>query len=401
MVGGVVILVGVAWYDRVRTTVAVLASVSIGVGAAVCAAPAATAGPPGGPGQLVSVTELAPEATLPGSAAAHRVVHWSTGVGDHPALSSAAVYFPAGDPPAGGWPIVAWAHGTVGVADRCAYSVAGPSLRDRDWSYLGAWQRAGYAIVASDYVGLGTPGPHPKDSGAIAAASVVDAVTASGRAFPGVLSNRWVVVGQSQGGAAALWTARAATRRGAELDYRGAVATGVPGLLENALLALGPHLPPVPLPAETTAVALFSLSGLRSSFPHLDIDSYLTDAGRHWLDRAEQLCESELAAEVASPPVVLGDLFAKPLAALPNAPALLSGHMGIPVSGYDRPVFIGQGLFDTLSPAPGTLAVAAVMRADGQPVTLRTYPSDHSATLGASLPDSLAFVRELLPPGRG
>lgn len=75
--------------------------------------------------------------------------------------------------------------------------------------------------------------------------------------------------------------------------------------------------------------------------------------------------------------------------------------MGIPVSGYDRPVFIGQGLFDTLSPAPGTLAVAAVMRADGQPVTLRTYPSDHSATLGASLPDSLAFVRELLPPGRG
>nr|WP_280271233.1 lipase family protein [Nocardia wallacei] len=388
-------------YDRVRTIVAVLASVSIGAGAALFAAPAATAEDPGGPGQLVSVTGLAPEATLPGSADARRVVHWSTGVGEQPALSSAAVYLPAGEPPAGGWPIVAWAHGTVGVADHCAYSVAGPSLRERDWSYLGAWQRAGYAIVASDYVGLGTPGPHPKDNGVVAADSVVDAVTASARAFPGILSNRWVVVGQSQGGAAALWTARAATRRGAGLDYRGAVATGVPGLLENALLALGPHLPPVPLPAETTAVALFSLSGLRSSFPHLNIDSYLTAAGRHWLDRAERLCESDLATEVASPPVVLGDLFAKPLAALPNAPALLSGHMGIPVGGYDRPVFIGQGLFDTMSPAPGTLAVAAAMRANGMPITLRTYPSDHSGTLRASLLDSLAFVRELLPPGRG
>ncbi|MBB5911936.1 hypothetical protein BJY24_000803 [Nocardia transvalensis] len=383
-------------YGRARGAIA--AVIWTLIAAAGWAVPVANAETSGSPGELVSVSDLAPQATLPGSVGARRLVHWSTGVGERPALSSAAVYFPPGEPPAGGWPVVAWAHGTVGVADRCAYSIAGPALRDRDWDYLGAWLRAGYAIVASDYVGLGTPGPHPKDNGMVAAYSVVDAVTAGVRAFPGTLSNRWVVVGQSQGGAAALWTAREATRRGPGLDYRGAVATGVPGLLENAVLALGPHVPPVPVPAETTAVALFSLSGLRASFPALNIDSYLTDAGRYWLGRAEQVCEADLTAEVAAPPVVLGDLFAKPLAALPNAPALLSGHMGIPVTGYDRPVFIGQGLLDTQSPAPGTLAVAAAMAAAAQPITLRTYPTDHSGTLRPSLADSLPFVRGILPP---
>nr|WP_280268133.1 lipase family protein [Nocardia wallacei] len=359
----------------------------------------AAAETPGSPGELVSVTELAPEATLPGSVGGRRLVHWSTGVGERPALNSAAVHLPPGEPPAGGWPIVVWAHGTIGLADHCAYSIAGPILRERDWGHLGAWLRQGYAIIATDYVGLGTPGPHPKDNGTVAAHSVVDAATAGVRALPGVLSNRWVVAGQSQGGAAALWAAREATRRGTETDYRGAVATGVPGLLENAVLALGPHVPPVPIAADTTAVALYSLSGLRTSFPQLDIDSYLTDAGRYWLGRAEQVCEAELADEVSAARVVLGDMFAKPLAALPDAPGLLREHMGIPVTGYDRPVFIGQGLFDTQSPAPGTLAVAALMREHNQPVTLRTYPADHSGTLRASLPDSIAFVRGILPPG--
>ncbi|RDI43674.1 secretory lipase [Nocardia mexicana] len=368
--------------------------------ATLAAAPVATAETSGSPGQLVSVTELAPEATLPGSGDARRLVHWSTGAGERPALNSAAVYLPPGEPPAGGWPMVVWAHGTVGLADHCAYSIAGPALRERDWGYLDAWLRQGYAIVATDYVGLGTPGPHPKDNGLVAAHSVVDAATAAVRAFPGVLSNRWVVVGQSQGGAAALWAAREATRRGTETDYRGAVATGVPGLLENAVLALGPHVPPVPVPADTTALALYSLSGLRTSFPQLDIDSYLTDAGRFWVNHAEQVCESELAAEFAAAPVVLGDMFAKPLAALPDAPRLLNEHMGIPVTGYDRPVFIGQGWFDTQSPAPGTLAVAGLMRANNQALTLRTYPADHSGTLQPSLADSIPFVRRILPPGR-
>ena len=51
---------------------------------------------------------------------------------------------------------MAWAHGTVGIADKCAPSWAGRSQRDVD--YLNHWLGQGYVVVASDYQGLGVPG---------------------------------------------------------------------------------------------------------------------------------------------------------------------------------------------------------------------------------------------------
>jgi aryl-alcohol dehydrogenase-like predicted oxidoreductase len=53
----------------------------------------------------------------------------------------------------------AWAHGTIGTADVCAPSWAGRS--ERDITYLNHWLDQGYAVLASDYQGLGTPGGHP------------------------------------------------------------------------------------------------------------------------------------------------------------------------------------------------------------------------------------------------
>ena len=71
---------------------------------------------------------------------------------------TAAVFLPYGKTPEGGWPVVVWAHGTVGVAHDCA-----PSLNvrtDRDKQYLNTWLSLGYAVVAPDYAGLGSAGLH-------------------------------------------------------------------------------------------------------------------------------------------------------------------------------------------------------------------------------------------------
>jgi hypothetical protein len=75
---------------------------------------------------------------------------------------SGFVMLPKGKPPKDGWPVVSWAHGTSGIADRCAPS------RDPKGPYtfyaaeqFSAWLRAGYAIANTDYEGLGTPGVHP------------------------------------------------------------------------------------------------------------------------------------------------------------------------------------------------------------------------------------------------
>jgi hypothetical protein len=356
----------------------------------------ATAAPSGTGGDFISAAPLPSAVTLPGSVDAKRFTYWSSTAGDKPAVASGAIYLPPGKAPAGGWPVVAWAHGTTGLADQCAYSIGGPIARERDWAYLGTWLKQGYAIVAADYAGLGTAGNHPYLNGIVEAHNVVDGVKAATRHFAGVLSRRWVAIGQSQGGSAAAFTARYATQFGApELDFRGGVATGMPGHIEDTLLLMGPHVPPIALGGGTTAYTLYMLSGLRTTYPELDLNSYLTPTGRRWVDRGEQACEPQLAAEITAAHLPIGDLLAKPLASLPDARALLTRYLGTPESGYDRPLFIGQGLTDTDIVLPGTLATVVAMRAAGQPIAFHAYPSDHSETVNLSLPDSIPFVRNL------
>ena len=44
-------------------------------------------------------------------------------VSGEPVLATGVVLVPSGEPPAGGWPVIAWAHGTAGVARVCAPSL--------------------------------------------------------------------------------------------------------------------------------------------------------------------------------------------------------------------------------------------------------------------------------------
>ncbi|MGV9679589.1 lipase family protein [Nocardia sp. NPDC003482] len=346
-------------------------------------------------GAVQRTEPLAPAATLPGSVDAERILYSTTTVGDRPTVASAAVYFPPGEPPAGGWPIVAWAHGTVGLSADCAYSVAGPAEVNRDWNYLGTWLRQGYAIVAADYAGLGTPGEHPYLNGTVEAHNIVDAVRAAKDHYP-TLSNKWVVIGQSQGGGAAVATARRATEFGGpELDYRGAVATGTPAYIEDVLVALGPGVPPVRLSPNLSAYTVYFLNGLAATYPELDVDSFLTDAGRYWVERARHECVEPLGAEMVANNVVLGTLMARPLTEVPDMHGLLYRYLGLPETGYDRPLFLGQGLFDTDTVTPETLRFAATLQANREPVTVRTYPTDHNGAVNGSLADSVPFVRAL------
>ena len=57
---------------------------------------------------------------------------------------TAAEFIPFGATPEGGWPVVVWAHGTVGVANHCAPSLNPRS--DRDKQYLNTWLSLGYAV---------------------------------------------------------------------------------------------------------------------------------------------------------------------------------------------------------------------------------------------------------------
>ncbi|MBV9115962.1 MAG: hypothetical protein JOY63_01215 [Acetobacteraceae bacterium] len=158
---------------------------------------------PDEPGKMLRQEPLDSELGLVNAGQQLRILYSSTnGIdGTTPVAVSGAVFLPEGRPPAGGWPIIAWAHGTTGVADVCA-----PSWRARyfyEAAYLAAWLTAGYAVVATDYQGLGTAGPHPYLAARPEAYSVLDSVRAALRAFPTQLANRIVLAGFSQGAGAA------------------------------------------------------------------------------------------------------------------------------------------------------------------------------------------------------
>jgi dipeptidyl aminopeptidase/acylaminoacyl peptidase len=75
-----------------------------------------------------------------------------------------------------------------------------------DHALLNRWLKAGYAVVQTDYEGLGTPGDHPYLIGVSEGRSVLDMVRAA-RKLDSSLGKRVVIAGHSQGGHAALWAA--------------------------------------------------------------------------------------------------------------------------------------------------------------------------------------------------
>ncbi len=144
--------------------------------------------------------------------------------------ATALVFTPKTEPPAGGWPIMAWAHGTVGVGDDCAPSrnrliVEGLLPDVHTQKMIDSFVQAGYVVVAPDYEGLGEPSGrelHPFLNLKSEAYSITDAVVATKSWLGNKASNKWAVVGASQGGHAALGAAQYAAR--ANMDYKGVVA---------------------------------------------------------------------------------------------------------------------------------------------------------------------------------
>ena len=119
--------------------------------------------------------------------------------------------------------VVAWTHGTWGVASKCAPS-QGPRFFEATPAVSAVMM--GYVVVAPDYPGLGTDSVHPYLIGQPTGQSVIDAVRAA-RAMPALnAGRRYVVWGESQGGHAALWTAMTASTA-PELELIG-VAAGAP-----------------------------------------------------------------------------------------------------------------------------------------------------------------------------
>ena len=355
------------------------------------------AGPIPAPGATIASVPLDPALSLTGAGPAYRVLYSTVNQHEQPAVSTGAVFLPPGPAPEGGFPVIAWAHGTVGLGDDCTPSALPRTPRDNE--YLSHWLDQGYAVVASDYVGLGTPGLMSYLNSVTTAHGVVDSVIAAhDMGLP--LSPKWAIVGQSQGGGAAIASARWATEfsAGTGLDYSAVVATGTPANIDRLILQAGPDLVLPELGPIANAYAAYILAALREARPDLNVDHVLSPAGLNAATRAETVCTLALSDELAD--FKVADFFVAPLNSIPGMADALHDFMGTPTSGFDRPIFLGVGLLDRDVPPESTLKFYDELVANKQDVTLRVYPEDdHSGTVLASMADSTPFLHNAFTDG--
>lgn len=123
--------------------------------------------------------------------------------------------------------MLVYTHGTVGVASRCAPSLQPAASHPMFAEGADLFLERGYVVVATDYEGLGTTGPHPYLVGEVEAMNALDSARAA-RNLDGVDAGReFAVWGHSQGGHASLFTGEYAAPYAPELDLV-AVAAGGP-----------------------------------------------------------------------------------------------------------------------------------------------------------------------------
>lgn len=173
-------------------------------------------------GALISAT---PAAGAPAGMQVWSIHYWSPDEQGRMQDLSAMVAAPVGPAPRTQRPVLAWTHGTWGVASQCAPSLS-PAFFTATAGLAGVAQ--GYVVVAPDFPGLGSAGVHPYLGGIPAARSTLDAIRAA-RSIPEAAARpRFALWGASQGGHAALWTAQLSPSYAPELKLVGVAAAAPP-----------------------------------------------------------------------------------------------------------------------------------------------------------------------------
>lgn len=316
--------------------------------------------PAGAPGTIIRQEPL-PE-NLPEDAVAWRIMYLSTGVNGEPIAVTGVVVAPeeASSSPR---PVIAWAHGTVGLLPECAVSHTSDPYKQTP--VVDLMVRQGFVVVATDYPGLGTPGVHPYLVGNVSAHAILDSVRAA-QQLEGNAEDRFAVWGASQGGQAALWAAQIAAEYAPELELV-AVAASAPaidlaGIIEAESDDQGGGV--------VISEALYAWSHV---YPKAELDSIIKPEHRDQFERMATTCVSTPAAFLT-----LGTLLtpAEYLSVdlLTTEPWRTIIDQNTPRGRIEVPLLITHGTADTLIPIELNEADVARRCTEGENVTLIRLP---------------------------
>ncbi|AKK11861.1 lipase family protein [Corynebacterium uterequi] len=349
---------------------------------------------------------------LPGNA--HRMLYSSLDVNGRPVAVSGYVIEPLvpwlGSGPT---PTVVFAPGTRGAGDACAPSralgfvAATHSHTDNvniNYELLSQYQAlaAGMRVVSTDYIGLGTPGPHTYVLHTEEGRAVLDAARA-GLHLAGQPADSPVAFwGYSQGGGAAAAAAELAASYAPELTVAATYAGAPPADLIDVMEAVDG--------SSIVGVLGYAIAGISDRDPELaaEMDLILNDTGKAFVADSADDCVLDSIASYAGLSTTTLTTDGRTLADIARThPALReffdSQHLGnTPVTG---PILITTEANDDIIPSAQVEQFAADQCALGASVTFLDHSTppltddvplaaNHAMGMFSDLPYGLAYLAD-------
>ncbi|WP_157361819.1 lipase family protein [Haloechinothrix halophila] len=201
--------------------------------------------------------------------------------------------------PEGAWtgegerPLVSYAVGTHGLGPECAPSYKLATGSEREFSLFSQALNRGWAVVVTDYEGLGTPGPHTYVAGRSLGHAQLDATRAAAELPDAGLGDTAQVGlwGYSEGGFSTAWAAQRAADYAPELNVAGAAVGAAPADMEDManLHDGGP----------ASGLVLAAAVGLARAYPDAPFEEILTDEGKEMAAEISTQCVEEFSARYA------------------------------------------------------------------------------------------------------
>jgi alpha-beta hydrolase superfamily lysophospholipase len=337
--------------------------------------------PAGEPGMLIRSEPITDH--VPDGAQAWRVMYLSTGVDGEPVAVTGVVVAPvemSNEPR----PVVAWAHGTLGVMPACGTShMANPFEFIPEVDRL---MQEGFVLAATDYPGIGTPGVHPYLIGEVAAAAVLDSVRAAHQLDTNA-GDRFAVWGHSQGGHSTLWAAQAAGAYAPELELVGAAAIApaadLEGILQSSLTKRAGAI--------LTSMAIV---GWSENIPGVEMESVVKPEAMDQVRKLAETCVTTpnaflLVGEVVPP----SDFLAVDVTTVEPYQSIIEANT--PNRPIHVPLYIAHGTADQIIPFEGSVREHERRCAAGEDIELERYPlADHNPVMEYSAVGVVGWIQD-------
>jgi hypothetical protein len=327
--------------------------------------------PPGQPGELIRSAAF-DQYDVPMEVSAVRILYHSRSASGADVAASGVVLFPDKKPPAGGWPVIAWAHDLTGVARTCA-----PSLTRnlQHGPFLSMYVHLGYAVVATDYTGLGANFRSAFADMASNASDVIYSVPAARRAVP-QLGSRWIAMGTGEG-ALALFGVAEMEHEIQDANYLGSITLSRLADLQDVYESLSDLSYKSPL---------FLAYGIQTVYLQFSVNDILTAKALPLYSRVAQACnETEAGPELSASEMLkpkwknnhfVQDYFAR------NRPGMKPAMAPLLVLSSETDPAITE-----------TAKIVARLCQHGNRVQFEKYPGyDPSRLIGDSVRDQISWI---------